>query len=203
VYMYYVLPVHTSYTVVMWFKYELDTQGYFRVSAGQGVARWVEEGLGGQGGAFIKIVLVWLMAFWRRIRRIRWTTTTTRYELFSISISAFGEEFYAYYLWNSIAFFATSVAAHTLVNGLLYDTSSITDGYFYTNVDKVYILADYCTTEVCWSVHVASCGAILASAIQVLTVFCVKKILFRTKHKSGKNDWYSMSNIVDGETQML
>ena len=42
--------------------------------------------------------------------------------------TGYGEEFYAYYLWNSLGFFTASLTAHILVNGLLYDTSSVTGG---------------------------------------------------------------------------
>ena len=43
----------------------------------------------------------------------------------------YGDEFYAYYLWNSLGFFTASLTAHILVNGLLYDTSSVTGGLPY------------------------------------------------------------------------
>ena len=103
-----------------------------------------------------------------------------------IFFSGYGEEFYAYYLWNSLGFFSTSLAAHVLVNGLLYDTSSITGGFFMTNVRKVSILDNYCTSEVCWSVHAASVCAIVGSLVQVCTVIAAKKILFKTKYKSDE-----------------
>lgn len=55
-----------------------------------------------------------------------------------------------------------------------------------TNVRKVSILDNYCTSEVCWSVHAASVCAIVGSLVQVCTVIAAKKILFKTKYKSDE-----------------
>lgn len=98
-----------------------------------------------------------------------------------------------------MGFFATSLTAHILVNGLLYDTSSVTGGFFMTNVRQVSFLGDFCTQEVCWSVHAASLCAIASSLLQVCTIFASKRILFRTKYKS--EDCVSLSYY--GETPIL
>ena len=101
-------------------------------------------------------------------------------------LSGYGNEFYAYYIWNSLSFFTSSLATHTLVNGLLYDTSSITGGYFINNVQNVSFLSEYCTVDACWSVHVASLLSLTALLIQICSVFVVKKILFKTKYYSDE-----------------
>ena len=108
-----------------------------------------------------------------------------------ICISGYGEEFYAYYLWNSLGFFTASIAVHVLVNGLMYDTSSITGGYFMKNVAKIAILGDFCHPEECWSVHAASLTAIMAALFQICTIFAARFTLFRTKYKT--DDCVSMS----------
>ena len=99
----------------------------------------------------------------------------------------------------------TSLAAHTLVNGLLYDTSSITGkssiselqifiydcnifsgGYFINNVQDVSYLREHCSESGCWSVHVSSLLALSALLVQICSVFAVKKILFKTKYYSDE-----------------
>ena len=80
-----------------------------------------------------------------------------------------------------------SVTAHTLVNGLMYDSSSITRGYFIENVEKIKFLEEFCDPEkLCWSVHIASLLALSALLIQICSVFAVKKILFKTKYYSDE-----------------
>ena len=95
----------------------------------------------------------------------------------------YGQEFYAFYLWNSLGFFTISIAAHILVNGLLYDASSVTGGYFMTNVQELVVMADLDSAEICWRVHAASLCALLACLGQVCAVFLAQSVLFKTKYK--------------------
>ena len=70
-----------------------------------------------------------------------------------------------------------------------------------TNVRSVWFLGEYCTADICWSVHAASLCAIVASLIQVCTILATKQILYGTTYHSG--DAVSLSYYGREETPTL